>query len=111
VRAKFESSYDEYFLEESAAYYSLLFEYSELSDVDGKTAFKLAKRALVYADRYNTISNDASKLTNIKSATKGDMQKFFYGRYRTLHLMHEHCVSVCNNANYNSRMYGGGVVT
>ena len=109
MKAKYESSHDEYFPEESAAYYTLLFEYSKLSDVDGKTAFYLAKKALVFADRYNTISNDAAKLTNIKNATKSDIQKFFYGRYRTLHLMHEHCVSVCNNANYNSRTYGGGV--
>ncbi|MDD5064991.1 MAG: hypothetical protein PHQ35_09590 [Phycisphaerae bacterium] len=107
MKAKFESSYDENFPEESAAYYGLLLKYAKLSDVDGNTACRIAIEALIYADRYNTIANDAAKLENIK-ATKGDMQKFFYGRYRTLHLMHEHCVSISNNAYFQARNYGKG---
>jgi len=107
MKAKFESSYDENFPEESASYYGLLLKYAKLTDVDGNTACRLAIEALIYADRYNTIANDAAKLENLKG-TKGDMQKFFYGRYRTLHLMHEHCVAINNNCNYQARNYGKG---
>jgi hypothetical protein len=77
MKAKYESSYDDYFPEESAQYYSLMLEYARLTEENTNGALQIAQKALILADRYNTISNDATKLDSIKIGQKTDKQKFF----------------------------------
>jgi hypothetical protein len=109
LKAKYESSYDSYFPEETAHYYSLMLEYAKLTDENTKDALWIAQKALVLADRYNTISNDATKLDSIKTGIKSDKQKFFYGRYRILREIHNHARMMWRDANEGARNYGGGV--
>lgn len=85
------SDYDKYFPEETKLFYNIMSGYVNLNDTMYPEAFKLAQEALELSDRYNTIGNDASKLGSIKEAKKTDIKGFFYGRYRTLQLVHEHC--------------------
>ena len=77
MKAKYESSYDDYFPEESAQYYSLILEYARLTEENTNGALQIAQKALILADRYNTISNDATKLDSIKIGQKTDKQNSF----------------------------------
>ena len=109
MKAKYESSYDDYFPEESAQYYSLILEYARLTEENTNGALQIAQKALLLADRYNTISNDATKLDSIKIGQKTDKQKFFYGRYRILREIHTHARVIWKEGNVESRTYGNGV--
>lgn len=110
MKAKYESSFDDYFPEESAEYYSLMLEYARLTDENTSGALKVAQKALILADRYNTISNDATKLDSIKIGIKSDRQKFFYGRYRILREIHTHARVLWKEGNIDSKSYGGGTI-
>ncbi len=111
MKARFESSYDQYFPEESAEYYSLLLAYAKLKgDESFVDAFWIAQKALVLSDRYNTISTDATKLDTVKNGTRTDIKAFFYGRYRTLQLCHEHARIIWKSGNDNAKNYGKGTV-
>ena len=110
MKAKYPSSYDEYFPEESAEYYSLLLAYARLTEENLTDAFWIAQKALILSDRYNTISNDAAKIDCIKDAKRTDIKAFFYGRYRTLQLCHEHARSIWKSGSDNARNYGKGTV-
>lgn len=109
MKAKYESSYDDYFPEESAQYYSLMLAYARLTDENTVDALWIAQKALILADRYNTISNDATKLDSIKTGIKSDKQKFFYGRYRILREIHTHARVLWKEGNADSKTYGNGV--
>lgn len=109
MKAKYESSYDDYFSEESAQYYSLMLAYARLTDENTVDALWIAQKALILADRYNTISNDATKLDSIKTGIKSDKQKFFYGRYRILREIHTHARVLWKEGNTDSKTYGNGV--
>lgn len=108
MKVKYESSYDEYFPEEAAEYYSLMLSYAKLTDECHVDALWIAQKALVLADRYNTISNDATKLDSIKHGIKTDRQKFFYGRYRILREIHNHARMMWRDGNENAKNYGKG---
>jgi hypothetical protein len=110
MKAKYESSYDQYFPEESAEYYSLLLAYAKLKDESFIDAFWIAQKALILSDRYNTISTDAAKLDTVKNGNRTDIKAFFYGRYRTLQLCHEHARSIWKSGNDSARNYGKGTV-
>lgn len=109
MKVKYESSYDDYFPDESMHYYSLMLAYASLTDENTKDALMIAQKALALADRYNTISNDATKLDSIKTGIKSDKQKFFYGRYRILREIHTHARTIWRDASEGARTYGGGV--
>jgi hypothetical protein len=110
MKAKYESSYDDYFPEESAEYYNLVLAYAKLTDENHVGALQISQKALILADRYNTIGNDAAKLDSIKIGNKSDRQKFFYGRYRLLREVHNHARMMWRDANENSKNYGKGAV-
>jgi len=95
----YESSYDQYFPEESAQYYNLLIKYAKLTDENYLEAFQIAQEALILSDRFNTIANDAAKIASVKHGNKTDIKAFFYGRYRTLQLVHEHARSCWKSGN------------
>lgn len=109
MKAVYKSSFDDYFPEESAEYYNLMLEYAKLTDENTTGALRVAQKALILADRYNTISNDATKLDSIKIGVKSDRQKFFYGRYRLLREVHTHARGMWRDANENIRNYGKGM--
>ncbi|NLD49898.1 MAG: hypothetical protein GX660_22375 [Clostridiaceae bacterium] len=110
MKAKYESTFDEYFPEESAEYYSLLLQYAKLTEEDHVNALWIAQKALILADRYNTIGNDATKLDNCKHGIKTDRQKFFYGRYRILREIHTHSRVLWRAGEEDSKTYGGGAM-
>ena len=110
MKIKFESVYDDYFPEEAAEYFEAIANYYKMTDEDRDGAFELSKITFVLSDRYNTISNDATKLDSIKYGQKTDKQKFFYGRYRLLREMHTHARMVWNSAKEEARTYGNGTM-
>jgi hypothetical protein len=110
MKAKYESSYDEYFPDESKDYYSVLLEYAQLTETNYSTAHKLALKSLILSDRYNTIGNDATKLDSIKTGAKTDRQKFFYGRYRVLREIHTHARMIWKAYTEDCKSYGNGVI-
>lgn len=44
MKAKYESSYDDYFPEESAQYYSLILEYARLTEENTNGALQIAQK-------------------------------------------------------------------
>lgn len=70
-------------------YEKLMLEYVEIDDNNPSRAFELAKEALFLSDEFITVQSQASKLASAKGE-KSEIRDFFYQRYRTLQLAHEH---------------------
>lgn len=71
-------------------YTKLMLDYVGIEDNNPVFAFQLAKEALFLSDEFITVQSQASKLGSVKGS-KGEIRDFFYQRYRTLQLAHEHC--------------------
>ncbi len=74
-------------------YNALLNRYELLNSEDFATAFDIARTALILADRWNEVQVQAAK-HDIGDLSKTDFQKWAYGKYRQLHLVHEHARSI-----------------
>jgi hypothetical protein len=79
--------------EDVAQYNELLNAYSRITTEDYLTAFEISQKALVLSDRWNEIQVQAGK-NDIGELSKTDFQKWAYGKYRTMQLLHEHTRSI-----------------
>lgn len=70
-------------------YNKLMLDYVGIEDNNPSLAFTLAKEALFLSDEFITVQSQASKLASARGE-KGEIRDFFYQRYRTLQLAHEH---------------------
>jgi hypothetical protein len=72
------------------SYFDLMADYLAIEDNNPSRAFTLARQALFLSESYITLQSEAGKLARAHGEPKNDMQQFFYQRYRTLQLAHEH---------------------
>ncbi|MCT4593155.1 MAG: hypothetical protein N4A57_02625 [Anaeromicrobium sp.] len=85
---------DNLFPQDIKQYYEVAHEYLELQPENFRGAFKLSQMAWALADRWNDILANISKLDITKGTTKSELQKYCYGKYRQMKLIHEHCRSI-----------------
>jgi len=87
--------------EDVKQYNHLLKRYEQLNSEDFVTAFDIAQKAIILSDRWNELQVLVSK-NDIGDLTKTDFQKWAYGKYRQLHLIHEHSRAIWRmGENYN----------
>lgn len=79
------------FEEDLAQYQFVLDNYEALSSEDGATAYQLAQRAIIQADRWAEISFNASKLYKTADVAKTDLYNWAYHKYRILMTIHDFC--------------------
>lgn len=72
-------------------YQIILDNYEALSSEDGVTAYRLAKMAIVQADRWNEIAFESSKASKELEVSKTNLYNWAYHRYRILMTIHEFC--------------------
>jgi hypothetical protein len=76
----------------------------ELDDTEYEKAYDLSKRALYLSDNFINLQMEASKLSSV-DATKGEMQKLFYQKYRTLQNIHEFTRMLHNRGERDNRVF------
>ncbi|WP_246637651.1 hypothetical protein [Crassaminicella profunda] len=85
---------DDLFPEDIEKYCEIARNYMELTTENFAGAFEIAQKAWALADRWNDLQASASKLAAMKGVTKTELQKYCYGKYRQMQLIHEHCRSL-----------------
>lgn len=65
--------------------------FEALSSEDGETAYQLAVKMLVCADRWTEICKDISNYAKEFNTTKSSLYDWAYHKYRILMNMHEFC--------------------
>lgn len=84
---------DHIFREDLEQYYEVAETYVNLAQEDTITAFELAKKAWVLADRWASLQLNASKLATLKT-NKTDVKEYCYKKYQLLKYIHEHARSI-----------------
>ncbi len=79
------------FQEDLEQYKFILDNYEALSSEDGATAYQLAQRAIIQADRWAEIAFNASKLYKNMDVAKTDLYNWAYHKYRILMTIHDFC--------------------
>lgn len=85
-----ETELDTIFQEDLNQYYEVAEAYVNLAPEDIETAFELTKKAWVLADRWASLSVNASKLATMK-VNKTDIKDFCYRKHKMMQSIHEHC--------------------
>lgn len=65
--------------------------FEALSSEDGETAYQLAVKMLICADRWTEICKDISNFAKEFNTTKSSLYDWAYHKYRILMNMHEFC--------------------
>lgn len=91
------------FKEDLANYNQILTDYESLVSEDGQTAYTLAIKSLLNADRWNEIMLNSSKLAKEHEVSKTALYSYCYHKYRVMMVVHEFCRVVFRNCNEESR--------
>lgn len=83
-----EHEYDKLFPEDMKLYYEILERYLNLTDENFAGAFNLSKISLQMADRFSTLSLDASKLAFSSNVNKTDIKDFLYRKFKIMEYIH-----------------------
>jgi len=102
--------FDYLFQQEVEQHDEIMLRYLKLTTENFATAFKLAQKSLSLSDRWNDIAADAKKVATAHGLNKTDIQKWAYGKYRNMHLAHEHCRSIWRSGeDFNRQMQLRGI--